>query len=83
LDEGAWTEGENGPDAGRPTGASEVAVITLDCDGRVTGWNRDAAAAPIDPTVIGRPLADFLPPEDVAAGKPARILERARETGFY
>ena len=89
MDEAAWTGGvphrDGGPAGNVPAGAAEVAVITLDRDGRVTSWNRESdEAAPLDPSaVIGRPLAHFLPPEDVAAGKHDRILAQARETGLY
>jgi PAS domain S-box-containing protein len=59
------------------------AVFVLDPEGRVATWNAGAerikgyAAS----EVLGQPYERFFPPEDVAEGKPRRLLERALAGG--
>nr|WP_043750810.1 PAS domain S-box protein [Methylobacterium nodulans] len=80
-------------EAGRLAGAAErqfdtvteVAVVTLDRDGRVTGWypGPEHVSGWHEGALVGRHLSVFFPEEDVAAGKPERVLAIARETGRY
>jgi PAS domain S-box-containing protein len=61
----------------------DYAIFLIDPEGRVATWNAGAerikgyAAADI----VGRPYATFFAAEDRAAGKPDRLLERARREG--
>ncbi len=63
----------------------DYAIFMLSPDGHVATWNPGAErikgyrAAEI----IGRPYATFFTPEDRAAGKPDRILDRVRAEGRY
>src|ERR1043166_2759174 len=63
----------------------DYAIYMLDLDGTIQTWSRGAerikgySAA----EVIGQNFALFYPPEDVAAGKPARQLRIAAENGTY
>ena len=62
---------------------TDLAIVMLDPVGRVTTWNAGAEAAKgyRSEEIIGRSFAVFFPPEDVAAGTPARLLEEAGRTG--
>ncbi|AGW94180.1 chemotaxis protein CheY [Ralstonia pickettii DTP0602] len=64
-------------------GVKDYAIFMLDPGGHVISWN--AGASYIKgyrrDEIIGRHFSLFYPPEDVAAGKPARHLERARRGG--
>jgi PAS domain S-box-containing protein len=61
----------------------DYAIILLDPEGRIASWNRGAerikgyAAA----DVLGRSFEIFYPPQDRAAGLPARVLARAAAQG--
>ena len=61
----------------------DYAIFTMDAQGRITTWNAGAErikgykAAEI----IGRHYSTFFPPEDVASGKPQRILATAARDG--
>jgi len=61
----------------------DYAIFMLDPAGRVTTWNAGAknihgyAAGGI----MGQPFSNFYAPEDVAAGKPAALLNEARLNG--
>ena len=59
------------------------AVVLLDPVGLVVGWN--AGAERIKgyraPEIVGRSFAVFYPPEEAAAGEPARHLAEARAAG--
>jgi PAS domain S-box-containing protein len=61
----------------------DYSIFMLDPDGNVATWNSGAEAikgyAPEE--IIGRHFSTFYPPEDLAAGKPARELAIAREKG--
>jgi PAS domain S-box-containing protein len=63
----------------------DYAIFLLDPEGRVASWNRGAeritgySAAEI----LGRHFACFYPPENAAAGKPAKALASATRTGRY
>lgn len=64
---------------------TDVALVILDPEGRVTSWNAGAREitgwSPEE--VLGHHFSIIYPPEDVAAGKPERELVVARETGRY
>jgi PAS domain S-box-containing protein len=59
------------------------AIFLLDPDGRVAGWNAEAERVAGYPAqeIVGQHFSILYPPEDVAAGKPARDLEIATERG--
>lgn len=61
----------------------DYAICMLDPQGHVMSWN--AGASYIKgyrrDEIIGRNFSLFYPPDDVAAGKPAQILEAARQSG--
>jgi PAS domain S-box-containing protein len=61
----------------------DYAIFMLDPQGKVATWNLGATRikgyAPEE--VIGRHFSIFYTPEDVLAGKPARILETVRQNG--
>ena len=63
----------------------DIALVVLDPDGRITGWN--AGAEQIsgwrDDEFLGRHFSMLFLPEEVADGKPVRVLTLARETGRY
>ena len=63
----------------------DYAIYLLDMDGTIQTWSRGAERikgyTPAE--VVGRNFAIFYPPEDVAAGKPARQLRIAAENGTY
>ncbi|MBY4948679.1 PAS domain S-box protein [Cupriavidus respiraculi] len=64
-------------------GVKDYAIFMLDPAGNVMSWNAGAASIKGYPRdeVIGRPASIFYTAEDVAAGRPARELAVARETG--
>lgn len=64
-------------------GATTYAIYMLDPEGRVEIWNKGAERIKgwREQEVLGRPTAIFYPAEDVAAGKPAADLDRARADG--
>jgi len=61
----------------------DYAIFMLDPHGNVVSWN--AGAAQIkgyrSSQIVGRHFSAFYLPEDVAAGKPERLIQRAREQG--
>lgn len=61
----------------------DYAIFMLDPRGNVVSWN--AGAAQIkgyrSSEIVGRHFSTFYLPEDVAAGKPERLIQRAREQG--
>lgn len=61
----------------------DYAIITLDAKGLVTSWNAGAQRlkgwAPSE--IVGRHFSAFFTPEDVAEGKPQRLLDTAWRTG--
>ena len=61
----------------------DYAIFVLDPEGRVATWNAGAERIKgyTAADIIGRPYATFFTAEDRAAGKPARLLERARRDG--
>lgn len=64
-------------------GAEAFAIVTLDENGVVTGWNSGAerVLGYTSEEAIGQPSAVFFTPEDRAAGAPADELRQASETG--
>jgi PAS domain S-box-containing protein len=63
----------------------DYAIFRLDVNGRVASWNTGAEAIKgyRPDEIIGSHFSAFYTPEDVAAGKPARALGIAAETGIY
>jgi PAS domain S-box-containing protein len=61
----------------------DSAIFILDPDGRVATWNEGAARLKNfrAEEIIGQHFSKFYPPEDIAARKPARELERALTEG--
>jgi PAS domain S-box-containing protein len=61
----------------------DYAIFLLDPEGRVASWNAgaDRIEGYRDAEIIGRHFSAFFPPEDVAGGKPARLLEGVRARG--
>jgi PAS domain S-box-containing protein len=63
----------------------DYAIFLLDPDGRVASWNAGAErikgykAAEI----LGKHFSTFYPPEDAAAGKPAKALAGAARDGYF
>ena len=66
-------------------GVRDYAIYMLDADGRVATWNSgtERISGFATSQIIGRPLADFYPPEAVAANQPEQHLEVAATTGRY
>jgi PAS domain S-box-containing protein len=64
-------------------GVKEYAIFMLDPDGHVMSWNRGAARIKgyAAHEIIGKHFSAFYTAEDMEAGKPARELEIARQTG--
>jgi PAS domain S-box-containing protein len=64
---------------------TEYAIIMLDPEGRVTGWNPGAEQINgyREAEIIGRHFSVFYPPELVAAGDPERALEAALAAGRH
>ncbi len=63
--------------------ATEYAIVTLDLDGRITGWNEGARAilGYRDAEILGRSGGIFFPAEDRASGAFATELHQAMELG--
>jgi PAS domain S-box-containing protein len=63
----------------------DYAIFMLDPTGHVTSWNPGASRLKgyTSAEIIGRDLSTFYPEEEVRAGKPARELEIATETGRF
>jgi PAS domain S-box-containing protein len=63
----------------------EYAIFMLDPGGRIATWNIGAERLKgyTAQEIIGKHFAVFYPREDVAAGKPARVLETATGTGKF
>jgi PAS domain S-box-containing protein len=63
----------------------DYAIVLLDPDGRIGTWNAGAQrlSGYQAKEIIGQHFSCFYPPGDLVAGKPARVLAIARETGRY
>lgn len=61
----------------------DYAIFRLDADGRIASWNVGAQLIKgyRADEVIGQSFSKFYAPEDVAAGRPARLLGIARDEG--
>ena len=61
----------------------DYAIFALDTEGRIISWNAGAERAKgyTEGEIIGKHYSIFYPEEDVAAGKPARLLQAAIENG--
>ncbi|EIF31045.1 PAS domain S-box [Burkholderia sp. Ch1-1] len=61
----------------------DYAIFMLDPQGHVVSWNAGAARIKgyTREEIVGRHFSTFYPPEDAAAGKPARELAIARQIG--
>jgi PAS domain S-box-containing protein len=66
-------------------GVRDYAIFMLDSGGRIRTWSPGAARIKgyAAAEIVGRYFSVFYPAEDVAAGKPARELMTAAETGRY
>jgi PAS domain S-box-containing protein len=64
-------------------GVEEYAIYVLDLEGRVVSWNQGAQRIEgyKAEEVIGSHFSRFFPPEDIEAGLPNRLLEKARASG--
>jgi PAS domain S-box-containing protein len=64
---------------------TDYAIIVLDPEGRVTGWNPGAERIKgyREAEIIGRHFSVFYPPELVKAGDPQRVLTAALAEGRY
>lgn len=64
-------------------GATNYAIYMLDPEGRITIWNLGAERIKgwTEAEIVGRHVSIFYPPDEVAAGKPQRDLDRARACG--
>src|SRR5438128_12625300 len=61
----------------------DYAMFLLEPNGGIRSWNRGAARifGYSDGEVIGRPFSIFYSADDIAAGRPARELEKAASAG--
>ncbi|HEY9857852.1 MAG TPA: PAS domain-containing protein, partial [Stenomitos sp.] len=61
----------------------DYAIFMLDPTGRILTWNAGAQALKgySENEAIGQDFSVFYPPEDVAAGKPRRLLDQATREG--
>jgi PAS domain S-box-containing protein len=66
-------------------GIVDYAIYMLDIDGRVSNWNAGAERIKGYQAreIVGQHFSRFYTPADQAAGRPARALRIARETGKY
>lgn len=64
-------------------GVKDYSIVMLDADGCVASWNSGAERIKgyTAAEAIGQPMVMFYTNEEMAAGKPAQLLERARERG--
>lgn len=64
-------------------GVNDYSILMLDPDGRVSSWNAGARRifGHEADEALGCDFSRFYPPEDVPAGRPARMLRTAREHG--
>jgi PAS domain S-box-containing protein len=62
---------------------SDYAIFALDPEGYVSSWNPGAQRIKgyTADEIIGRHFSSFYPPDDIASGKPARLLDVAARDG--
>src|SRR3954471_17058268 len=62
---------------------ADYAIFALDATGTILTWNEGAKRLKgyVAEEIIGKRLSIFYPPEDIAAGKPDRLLSIAAEDG--
>jgi PAS domain S-box-containing protein len=65
------------------SGVKDYAIIMLDPDGHVVTWNEGARAMKgyEASEIVGQSMKRFYAPEDVASGKPDRVLAQASREG--
>jgi len=63
----------------------DYAIIFLDLDGRIAGWNKGAERIKgyRAEEIVGQHFSRFYPPADIAAGKPERELQVATSEGRF
>ncbi|MDP1901014.1 MAG: PAS domain S-box protein [Rubrivivax sp.] len=61
----------------------DYAIVMIDLEGHVVSWNEGAFRLHgyHELEIVGQPMSRFYTPEDVAAGKPARLLALAERDG--
>jgi PAS domain S-box-containing protein len=66
-------------------GITDYAIYMIDVEGHVSNWNAGAARIKGYQAreIVGQHFSRFYTPADQAAGRPARALRIARETGKY
>ncbi|HWW02757.1 MAG TPA: ATP-binding protein [Candidatus Acidoferrum sp.] len=64
-------------------GVKDCAIYMIDVEGRVATWNQGAERVEgyTAKEIIGKPLATFFPPEDVARKVPETALKKAQKEG--
>ena len=64
---------------------TDYAIFLLDSRGYVTSWNTGAQRIKgySEGEILGQHFSRFYTPEDVASGKPQRVLEEAARTGRF
>ncbi|HSH59154.1 MAG TPA: EAL domain-containing protein [Acidimicrobiales bacterium] len=64
-------------------GVRDYAILMLDAEGRVVSWNQGAERIKgyRAEEILGRHFSCFYPPDDVKAGRPQELLERALAEG--
>jgi PAS domain S-box-containing protein len=62
---------------------ADYAIFALDATGTILTWNEGAKRLKgyVAEEIVGKRLSIFYPPEDIAAGKPDRLLSIAAEDG--
>ncbi len=63
----------------------DYAIFMLDAEGHVATWNAggERIKGYREEEIVGRHFSTFYPSEDVASGKPARVLKIATDEGHY
>jgi len=63
----------------------DYAIFMLDADGRISSWNTGAERLKgyRAEEIVGRDISQFYPPEDIASGKPGRVLTAAATQGRF
>jgi diguanylate cyclase (GGDEF)-like protein/PAS domain S-box-containing protein len=66
-------------------GVKDYAIVLLDSDGRVTGWNVGAERIKgyAEAEILGSHFSRFYTEEDIASGLPGHVLQVAERDGSY